>query len=330
MIYKHISGTDLNVSAVCLGTTGFGENLSETESHRQMDRFFDQGGNILDTARIYSDWMPGEKGRSERIIGDYLAKRKTRDRWLITTKGGHPLFSAMDISRLSPRELLGDIDDSLQALRTDHIDLYYLHRDNTELDAAEIIGWMNEFVAMGKIRYFGCSNWKTQRIREAQRYAHVSGLMGFCANQPLWNVACYTMIPPADPTMIVMDKEMIQFHGQTGLPALPYSSQAGGFFSKLDKGDNPAQKTTLQSPYASSTNLALFSAIKHLTKKYETPITHIVLGYLLSQRFAVIPVFSSVSIAQLDDTISASNTVLSESEIRWLDSLNGSGFNNDS
>jgi aryl-alcohol dehydrogenase-like predicted oxidoreductase len=129
--------------------------------------------------------------------------------------------------------LLSDIDNSLKALRTDYIDLYYLHRDNTKLGVEDIIGWMNEFVAASKIRFFGSSNWKTERIREAQRYAKVSGQMGFCANQPLWNVGCYTMTAQADPTMVVMDKKMIQFHMETRLAVVPYSSQADGFFQNL-------------------------------------------------------------------------------------------------
>jgi aryl-alcohol dehydrogenase-like predicted oxidoreductase len=326
MRYKHLLGTDLKVSALCLGTVGFGERLTEAESFRQMDTFFEQGGSFLDTARIYSDWLPGEKGRSERVIGDYLADRKNRDRRQIATKGGHPLLSAMDISRVGRRELFRDVDDSLQALRTDYIDLYYLHRDNRALGVEEIIGWMNELVAAGKIRYFGCSNWITPRIAEAQRYAESSGRMGFCANQALWNVGCFTMTAPPDPSMVIMDKEMIRFHRETGLAALPYSSQAGGFFQKLHRDDKATQDAARQSSYASSTNIALFSVLKELAENHETSISRIVLSYLLSQRTVVIPVFSSHSIRQLDDAIGAVNIELSEQEINRLDALNGSGL----
>jgi len=83
MKYVHIEGTKLRVSALCLGTALFGVDLSESESYKQMDYFFENGGTFLDTARIYSDWVPGEKGRSERIIGEYLAERKTRDHWVV-------------------------------------------------------------------------------------------------------------------------------------------------------------------------------------------------------------------------------------------------------
>ena len=269
----HIDGTKLNVPALCLGTSGFGTNISESQSYTQMDSFFEKGGNFLDTARIYSDLIPGEKGRCERIVGDYFKDRKTRDSWLIATKGGHPLLSAMNVSRVTREQLTSDIDSSLKTLRTDYIDLYYLHRDNTKVSVKEIIDWMNEFVAAGKIRYFGCSNWKTQRIREAQQYSKDSGKMGFCANQPLWNVGCYSMAAPDDKTMVVMDKQTIDFHKEFNMTAIPYSSQAGGFFSKLSSTNHSVKQDALQSSYASSANSTLFPVIKALAEKYKVPIT---------------------------------------------------------
>ena len=326
---KHITipGTDLNSSALCLGALFFGESRSELESYRQMDYFFDKSGNFLDTARIYSDWVPGEKSRSERIVADYLKKRGTRSQWLIGTKGGHPELHDPHISRLNRTNLRGDLDGSLRSLGTDYIDLYYLHRDNNiELGVGEIIDWMNEFVAEGKIRYFGCSNWKTDRIRAAQEYAKTSGKMGFCTNQPLWNVGCYTMTPPADSTLVIMNKEMLLFHREIKMAVSPYASQAGGFFSKLASGDTAVRETALHNNYASKTNMTLYTVIRGLSEKYGAPVSHIVLAYLGSQPTAVIPVFSGNSIKQLDDTIRGADVELSGDDIELLDSFNGSGL----
>jgi aryl-alcohol dehydrogenase-like predicted oxidoreductase len=325
MKYIPIAGTDLKVSALCLGAGNFGTSRSESECYSQMDLFFEKGGTFLDTARIYGDWVPGETGRSERIIGDYLAERKSRDSWQIGTKGGHPLLATMDKSRISRDEVTRDINDSLRALKTDYIDLYYLHRDNTNLGVAEIIDWMNEFAAAGKFRYFGCSNWKTERIREAQEYAKASGQMGFCANQPLWNVGCYSVAAEAADHG-VMDKEMVQFHRETKLAAVPYSSQAAGYFSKLAACHSSAERAGLQNRCASPTNLAVFPAIKTMAEERNVTISHIVLGYLLSQPTAVIPLFASRSIDQLNDTLAGVELELSEAEIKLLDSLNGSGL----
>ena len=249
MKYINVAGTELNPSALCLGTGGFGASLTESESYRQMDCFFEKGGNFFDTARIYSDWIPGEKARSECIIGRYLVERKNRDHWLLSTKGGHPALSTMHIPRLSRKDLISDIDESLKTLRTNYIDLYYLHRDNTKLPVEEIIDWMNEFVIDGKIRYFGCSNWKTERIIKAQKYAKNSGKKGFCVNQPLWNIGCYTMSPHSDLSLIVMDKKMMALHREMELAVIPYSSQAGGFFSRLSSNDKALKKRALQNKF---------------------------------------------------------------------------------
>ena len=320
MRYLRVGGTELDVSGLCLGAMLFGADICESESFGQMDCFFERGGNFFDTARVYSDWVAGEKGRSERVIGNYLAERKNRDSWVIGSKGGHHHLSTPEVPRLEREKLADDIEDSLKALRTDYIDLYYLHRDNVDIGVEEIISWMNDFVAMGKIRYFGCSNWRVERIREAQQYAAGSGQMGFCANQPLWNVGCYSMKPQADGTMAVMDKETIEFQRETQLAAIPYSSQAAGFFSKLASGDESATR----SGYASETNLSLFATIKKLAGKYGVPVSQIVLSYLISQPMAVIPVFSSSSIEQLEDTISGAEIELSAGDVKLLDSLNGS------
>ena len=325
MRYVHIEGTQLKVSALCLGTAQFGASLSESESYEQMDYFFEKGGTFLDTARVYSDWIPGENGRSERIIGEYLAKRKTMDRWVISTKGGHDLQPVTGTYRLRKQKLFTDIDNSLKALKRDCIDLYYLHRDNLELGVEEIIDWMNKLVTNGKIRFFGCSNWKTQRIKEAQIYAKVSGKAGFVVNQPLWNIGCYAMTASTDSTMVTMDKEMIQFHLETNLTAVPYSSQAGGFFSMLNSSDKLVKEAALQSGYATSTNLTFFLTVKELAAKYKVPISHIVIGYLLSNPITTIPVFSSRSIAELKETIEGSEIELSENDIKLLNSQNGSG-----
>ena len=325
MKHKQILGTALNASVLCLGTSEFGASVSESESYKLMDIFSENGGNFLDTARVYSDWIAGEKGRSERIIGDYLSSRKNRDNWLIGTKGAHPLVETMEIPRLGRKELVNDIDDSLKALRTDYIDIFYLHRDNEAIDVEEIIEWMNEFVARGKIRYFGCSNWKTERMRKALTYANINGLMSFSVNQPSWNAGCYSLNTSLNPTMTIMNKEMIQFHIETKLTVVPYASQANGFFSKLDSNDNSVRESALKNIYATPTNLQLHKVLKELAQKYAVPVSHVVIAYLLSQRISVIPVFRSSSVEQLKDTISAAQIQLLAKELKLLDSVNGFG-----
>ena len=95
-----LPGTDLAVSALCLGGLPFGNTITERESFALLDRFVELGGNFIDTARIYSDWVPGELRRSERILGDWLTARRCRDRVVIATKGAHPFVETPDRPRI--------------------------------------------------------------------------------------------------------------------------------------------------------------------------------------------------------------------------------------
>src|SRR2546426_539997 len=125
-----LPSTDFSVSAVCLGGMTFGHPLDEKATFTLLDRFVDHGGNFIDTARIYSDWVPGEKRRSERVLGDWLTARGNRSHVVISTKGAHPFIESLTVPRTSAAEIRDDLEGSLKRLRTDVIDLYWLHRDD--------------------------------------------------------------------------------------------------------------------------------------------------------------------------------------------------------
>jgi aryl-alcohol dehydrogenase-like predicted oxidoreductase len=141
----------------------------------------------------------------------------------------------MTVPRLSRDESRRGSGSSLQALQTDYIDLYYLHRDDERLPVEEILSYLNDFVQAGKIRYFGCSNWKPARIREALAVARARGWQGFVANQLMWSLAEANPDGLPDQTMVTMDAESYQMHRETGLAAVAYSSQASGYFDKLER-----------------------------------------------------------------------------------------------
>ena len=173
----NIPNTDLNPSVLCLGTANIGVRNTEAEAHALFDAFVSHGGAFIDTARVYSNWIPGELNRSERIIGDWLAKRRDRDRLIIATKGGH--FNLEDrIPRLSAEELETDLSGSLHKLQTDYIDLYWLHRDDINRPVAELLDILHAFQQAGKIRHYACSNWTPERIQEANACAQKKGYSG--------------------------------------------------------------------------------------------------------------------------------------------------------
>ena len=159
------------VSVISLGTGGAGANYDRATAFAMLDAFFEEGGNFVDTAHVYNDWIPGERSRSEKLLGAWMKERRNRSGVLLATKGAHPDLAQMQVGRLSPAEIQADLEESLRFLQVETIDLYWLHRDDPTRPVEEIIDTLEAQVQAGKIRYFGCSNWRLERIQAAQLYS---------------------------------------------------------------------------------------------------------------------------------------------------------------
>jgi aryl-alcohol dehydrogenase-like predicted oxidoreductase len=314
-----ITGTDLESSFLSLGGVALGSKLNEEESFKLMDTYFEQGGNMIDTAQVYANWLPIESSISEKTIGKWMKVRGNRHKMIVTTKGAHPLLETMNLPRMTPGEIVQDLDDSLRRLQVDTIDLYWLHRDDENKSVGEILSTLNNQVKAGKIRYFGCSNWKTERIMEAQKYALEHGLQGFSGNQMMWSLATVNRKKLADPTLVPMDKEMKQIHVTNGLTAIPYSSQAQGIFSKLDSGNLIFSENQISPMYYSLENQNRLKRVQQLAIEHSLTITQVVLGYLLSQPFSTIPIVGCYTVGQLNNCLLAENIQFSEEQIEYLE-----------
>ncbi len=313
MNYLTLPHTDLRVSRLCLGTADFGAGVSESDSFALLDQFFDAGGNFLDTAAIYAAWTPAGAGSSEKLLGKWLAKRSKNA--IVATKGGHPQLDSMQLKRISKREIESDVEQSLRHLGLETIDLYWLHRDDETVPVETILGAMEDLKAAGKIRFYGCSNWKTTRIQAFQSAAQARGAVGFVANQPLWSLAL-SDLSGADPTLAAMDDAMREFHAQSGMAAIPYSSQANGYFSKL--AENRALPAMFDTEKVRAPNRTRFEKVQTLGREKGLSISHIVLGYLLSQPFPVVPIIGCKNAAQLSDSLSAADVKLSPGQVAVL------------
>ncbi|MBZ0297513.1 MAG: aldo/keto reductase [Anaerolineae bacterium] len=300
MRFITIPGTTLNASQVCLGTGNFGTGVAEADAFALLDAFVEAGGNFVDSARIYASWLPGGANASERTVGNWLRERKNRDRIIVATKGAHPELSSMHIARMSHQEIEHDIHASLKYLQTDVIDVYWLHRDDVQRPVEEILDSLNAQVQAGRIRYFGCSNWTVPRIQAAADYAQASGLHGFIANQPQWSMATPNRDTIGDKTLAIMDEETLAFHRESGMPVIPYTSQARGFFSKLAQGRLKEADTR---QYDNPTNRTRFAKAQALAQQHNVTITAIALSYLTSQPFPVIPIIGAKNFDQLNDSL---------------------------
>ena len=239
-----IPKTELKVSALCLG--GGPHGVDPEESEKVLDYYLASGGNFIDTANIYGQWKPGGGvSVSERFLGKYIKSRKCRNRIVLDTKGAAPHFDTMHVPRVSRKDILHDIDDSLKNLQVDYVDLYWLHHDDEKISVEEIIDTLVDLVREGKIRYFGCSNWNTARIREALDYSRKKKIPEFVGNQVMYNLAKYNQERLDQEIMFGMTSEMYALHKKEGLAVMCYSSQAQGYFSCADKEDfmeNPVPK----------------------------------------------------------------------------------------
>jgi aryl-alcohol dehydrogenase-like predicted oxidoreductase len=307
--------TDLEVSPICLGCGPLGSTLDRAASFRLLDAYAAAGGNFIDTAKVYADWLPGERSVSEKTIGTWLRQRGNRTRVIVATKGAHPDLATMHIPRMSPAEITGDLEASLRHLGVETIDLYWLHRDDPSRPVAEILETLAAQVLSGKIRYYGCSNWQTGRIREAQAYALAHGLPAFAANQMMWSLAAVNPDGPGDPTLAPMNSVMSAFHQETGLAAVPFSAQAGGFFSKLIAG---RASLDAPGPYRNSRNRERLARICQLVEETGLSVTQIVLGYLRGQPFVTVPIIGPQSLAQLADSLTAADVRLTPQQIAFL------------
>lgn len=311
-----IPHTDLAPSAICLGSSNFGNGIPPADAYRLLDAYVDLGGNFIDTAAVYANWLPGEKNSSEKTIGRWLARTGQREKLFIGTKGAHPELAAMHIPRMSPGEIVADLESSLRNLQTDRIDLYWLHRDDTARPVAEILDTLHGQVMAGTIRYFGASNWRAGRIAEAQAYAASQGITGFVANQMRWSLAAIDPTAVGDPTTVAMDAETYALHKRTGPAAIPYSSQAGGYFQKLAEGRalSPGQQKVYDSPE----NRQRAARVQQLARESGLTVSQIVLAWLTSQPFPTIPIVGCRTVAQVEDSMRAADVQLSSEQVAWL------------
>jgi aryl-alcohol dehydrogenase-like predicted oxidoreductase len=180
MTYRRLGRSGLEASIVCLGTMTFGDRTDEAEAKRIVDAAFGAGVNFIDTADVYVN------GESERIVG--AAIREKRRELILATKAGNVMTRRPHDGGLSRRWLMQACDDSLARLRTDWVDVYYLHRDDLRTPIAETIAAIGDLIRAGKIRYFGVSNYRGWRIAKLMRECEVQGVPPPVVCQPYYNL----------------------------------------------------------------------------------------------------------------------------------------------
>jgi aryl-alcohol dehydrogenase-like predicted oxidoreductase len=287
-----IPESDLVVHPLCLGSNIFGAAATEAESHLVMDAYRSHGGNFIDTADMYNQWVEGHVGgESESVIGSWMKSRGNRADMVIATK-----VSKMDRRPgLSAKNIVAACEESLDRLQTDYIDLYYSHSDDETVSLEETLGAYAQLIAEGKVRYIAASNFTPARVRESIKFSEVNNLPSYIAVQDLYNLVDRT----------TYEAEMAQTVAELGISNIPFYGIARGFLTgKYRPGVTEVDsKRPAALVYTTDKNYAVLSAMDEIAQSHNAPLAAIALGWLRAQPTVSAPIASARTVPQLEEII---------------------------
>jgi len=243
---------------------------------------------------------------------------------VILTKGGHGPGHLLPAENLA-QELADELDVSLDCLRTDHVDLYMLHRDNPAVAVAEIMDCLNAEIERGRLRAIGVSNWECDRVSAANDYAAQRGLRGLVAVSN--NISLAVPTGPFYPGLVSVDADGEAWHAETGVPLIPWSAQARGFFTGRyapelrDAPDAAADGFTarMMEVYGTDENFERLRRAADLgAQKGGRSAVEVALAWVLHRPFQIAPIVGPHTREELASCIAALSLELSDAELRWL------------
>lgn len=310
-----LGATGLPVSNICLGTMQFGWTADEATSFAVMDAFVEAGGNFLDTADIYSNWMPGHAGgESEEIIGRWLKARGNRDRVVIATKARGKMWDGVDGEGLSRSHLMRAVDDSLRRLQNETIDLYQCHWPDEGTPVDETLRAFEELIRAGKVGYIGASNYTATQLEDALRAAHADSLPHFVSLQPHYNLVHRREFEGA----------LESFCARESVGVIPYSPLAGGFLTGKYRKDKPlpkSQRAGRVKGYMNERGFRVIDALDQIAGDRNVSVGAVALGWLLARPAMTAPIIGANSVEQLNDLLPGGDLKLPSAEIAQLDAV---------
>jgi aryl-alcohol dehydrogenase-like predicted oxidoreductase len=315
MKYVRVNENLPPLSCAALGTDYYGKTIPESDARRLLCRYLELGGNVVDTAHVYSDYLPGEKHMSEKVIGRWMKYYGTRENIVLSTKGGFPVVGDMHASRIDRVNLFSDADESLDCLRTDRVDIYWLHRDDPRVPVSEIAGWMDELYRKGYFTCWGVSNWKHGRIEEIVKYCREKGLRAPVCSQIKWSLALPNPGSAGDDTLAEMDEEEHGWYLQSRMPVFAYSSQAKGFFWKLRSSENrggvsdPGGKAGKR--YYNGENIVRYRMLEELSAETGLSPGQLSIAWMTRPgTIPTVPIIGARTVSQLEDSMAGAAAVI--------------------
>jgi aryl-alcohol dehydrogenase-like predicted oxidoreductase len=323
MRLRKLGTTDLKVSELCLGTMGFGWTTDERSAFAVMDAFVEAGGNFLDTADVYSFWVPDHRGgEAEEIIGRWLKARGSRDRLVIATKVRGRVWEGPDGEGLSRSHVERAVGDSLRRLQVESIDLYQCHwpDDNTPIE--ETLAVFTELIDSGKVRYVGASNFPATQLEQALNVAKEKRLPRFVSLQPPYNLVRRAEFEEG-PAAICQ---------REGLAVIPYGPLASGFLTGKYRQGQPLPEsqraeytrdtkgfTRAASSFMTEQGFAVVAVLKDVARAHGTTVGAAALAWLLAKPVVTAPIIGVNSREQLTDLLPAAEIRLQSDELDLLD-----------
>ncbi|MEY9964886.1 aryl-alcohol dehydrogenase-like predicted oxidoreductase [Streptacidiphilus sp. MAP12-16] len=314
MEYRTLGSTGTVVSTQCLGTMTFGNESSEEVSHAQLDRFVERGGNFIDTADVYS------RGVSEEIIGRWLAARPgTRDRLVIATKGRFPMGDGPNDAGLTRTHLSRALDASLRRLGVETIDLYQAHAWDPLTPIEETLGFFDDAVRAGKIRYAGVSNFLGWQLQKASLLAQFRGLAPIVTLQPQYNLLIRDI-----------EFELVDVCRNENIGILPWSPLAGGWLTgkylrdqsptgATRLGEDPRRGMEAYAPRnAQERTWQVIDAVRQVAEGRGVSLSQVALAWVADQPAVTSVILGARTVEQLDDNLAAADLHLSEKEAAQL------------
>ncbi|MGK9219528.1 aldo/keto reductase [Microbacterium barkeri] len=301
MRYGEIPGVGKRVSRLVMGV----DNQPDlAHASAMFDHYFAHGGNAFDTAYIYGD------GALEGRLGRWIANRGVREDVVVITKGGHT-------PHCDPESVSRQLLESLERQGTDYADIYMLHRDNPDVPVGEFVDVLDEHFRAGRIRVYGGSNWTPARIDEANAYARANGRQGFTVVSNHFGLA-EALDVPWEGCVHATDAASKRWLAERGIPLLPWSSQARGFFTGRARPDDLSDPELVRC-YYSDENFERLRRAEQLGADRGVPATAIALAYVLAQPFPTFPLFGPRTIEEARSSMRGLSIELTAEEVAWLD-----------
>ncbi len=300
--------TTVDVGPLILGGNVFGWTADRNDSFAVLDAFVAAGGRAIDTADVYSDWVPGHTGgESETIIGEWLAARPgVREKLNIGTK----VFMHSARPGLAPANIRAAIDDSLRRLQTDYVDIYYAHRDDPDVEQADYLAAFDGLVREGKVRAIGISQFSAERIASAVSITEAENLTPITYSQDEYNLVSRAIEHGSLPVI-----------ADAGIVEVPFFSLAAGFLTGKYRPGHAVESARLNrvNPHLENPrSVAVLDLLDDIAAAHAVPVAAVSLAWLRAQPAVAAPLASARTVEQLSALVASFELELSDAEVETL------------